>query len=208
MLSVMSRGSKSTTHVVAGKLQREALGSPLRIEIIGFFEYGGMLSVRDIAERLGRPVASMYFHVHKLVRAGLLVEGPKRGTGPAAEVLYRAVADRIALQVNPRSPASVDAVVRSVRALLRQAGREFESACRSSSHWAAESGQDAAGRRQRAWLTAEDAAEARRRLDGVERFLASRSRKSGGSEHTWTSLLIPVATSRRSVGKKKNGEKK
>ena len=178
------------------------------MEIIGLFEYGRALSVRDMADRLGRPVASMYFHVHKLVGAGLLVEENMRGTGPAAEVLYRTVADRIALLVNPRSPASVDAVVKSVRALLRQVGREFENACRTASHFATMPGQDAAARRQRVWLTQEDAAKARRLLDGVERFLACRSRQSGGTEHTWTSLLLPVAGPRRPAGRSGHVEKK
>ncbi len=204
----MSRGSRSTTHVVRGQRQRAALASPLRMEIIGLFEYGRALSVRDMADRLGRPVASLYFHVHKLVGAGLLVEGDQRGSGPAAEVLYRAVADRIALLVNPRSPDSVDAVVKSVRALLRQVGREFENACRSASHHATMPAQDAAARRQRVWLTPQDAAEARRMLDSVERFLVRKSRKSGGTEHTWTSLLLPVAAPRRPGGRNSHAEKK
>ncbi|MCG3130563.1 MAG: hypothetical protein FLDDKLPJ_01328 [Phycisphaerae bacterium] len=182
----------TSTHVVTDRAQREALASPLRLEIIGHFEHGRELSVGDVARRMGRPAASMYFHVHKLVGAGLLVEGAARGRGPATEALYRAVADRIALQLNPGSAASVEAASRTVRALLRQAGREFERACRSGTLPERMFPQATTGRRQRVRLSGVDAAEARRRLDAVERFLIRRNRKSGGIEHTWTSLFIPV----------------
>jgi DNA-binding transcriptional ArsR family regulator len=166
----MARGRQPTTHLVTGKHQRRALASPLRLEIIGYFEHGRELSVMEVAERLGRPAASLYFHVHKLVRAGLLVEGKIRGRGPSAEVVYRAVADRIALPVNDDAPGGRRAIVTMVRALLRQVGREFEAACRSP-YLLATIPPQGIGRRHRAWLTATDAAEARRRLEAIERFL-------------------------------------
>lgn len=197
----------TTTHLVSGRIQSAALASPLRMEIIGFFENRRELSVRDVAERLGRPVSSMYFHVKKLVQAGLLIQGSTRGTGSGAEVLYRAVADRIALQVNPRSASSVHATVLAMRALLRQVGREFETACRSPSHFAGQCEGDAIGRRQRVWLTRQDAEQVRERLDAVERFLITRNGKPGGVEYTWTSLLIPVAKPRRRAVKLRNQQK-
>jgi len=191
---------RPTTHVVSSPIQREALASPLRLEIVSFFEHGRELSVRDVAARLDRPIASLYFHVHKLVRSGLLVESSSRGRGPAQEMLYRAVADRIALPVDPRSTDAFNAAVKSVRALLRLVGREFESACRTPGVLSGQDGLQASGRRQRAWLNDKDADEVRKRLDALERFIIRRSRKSGGAEYTWTSMFLPAVRPRRSRG--------
>ena len=199
---------RPTTHVASNEIQRKALASPLRLEIVSFFEHGRELSVRDVANRLGRPVASLYFHVHKLVRSGLLVESATRGSGPAAEVLYRAIAERIALPVHSSSPAAMDAVVKAIRALLRQVSREFETVCRTPDLIARQGGAQAVGRRQRVWLTNEDAAEVRKRLDAVERFLMQRSGAPGGTEYTWTSMFLPVIRRRQPGGQLKGKGKK
>ncbi len=199
---------KMTTHIVTSRAQRNTLASPLRLEIIGFFEHGGQLTVRDVAEKLKRPIASMYFHIHKLVKAGLLVEVSTRGNGRSAEIVYGAIADRIAIQLNPRSPTSVNAAVTAVRSALRQVSREFEAAVCSSALKDSLKEDDVAVRRQRVWLTAEDAVEARKRLDAIERFLMRKSCLAMGDEYTWTSLLIPVASTRRSATCNKKGSKK
>ena len=184
----MRRPRRPTTHMVKDRTQLRALASPLRLEIVGLFESGHELSVSEIAARLGRPVASMYFHVRKLERVRLLVESGSRGQGRAAEAVYRTIADRIAVPLDPRRPVSVATAVKTLRSILRQAGREFEALA----HTGAVSHGLVVGRRQRVWLSEADAAEARRRLDAFEAFLVSASKQSAGSEHVWTSLLVPL----------------
>lgn len=65
--------------------QREALSSPLRLEIFGLFTDGRPLTVAQMARLMGRSPSSLYHHVGILVEAGLLrEEGVKPGAGRAA----------------------------------------------------------------------------------------------------------------------------
>src|SRR5262245_16376777 len=199
---------RRTTHVVRDQTQLQALASPLRLEIVSLYDAGEDLSVNEIAASLGRPVASMYFHVRKLERARLLDETGTRGQGRAAEVVYRTIADRIHVPLDPRRPVSVAAAVKTLRSILRQAAREFDAAAHSGALLRRRASGGVAGRRQRVWLTNADAAEARRRLDAFEAFLVRASKQSVGSEHVWTSLLMPLAEARSATVPGKSGAKR
>ena len=52
----------------ATREQREALTSPLRLEILGQFTGPKPLAVRDLAQRMGRTPHSIYYHVHLMTQ--------------------------------------------------------------------------------------------------------------------------------------------
>ena len=188
-----------TTHLVTRRDQLDALISPVRLEIVDCFEAGEALSVRQVAELMGRPPASLHFHVKKLADVGLLRESGTRGQGPRTEKLYRLIAPRIAVAMRPRSRASVEAAVRGASTILRLAAREFASAAESG-HWGTAS--MVCGGRRRLWLSDTALRELARRMESLDRYLATQSKKREGRQYSWTSLLVPLGA-RDGKGKKK-----
>lgn len=107
--------------------QRDALSSPLRLEIFGHFAPASPLSVRDLAQRMGRSSSSLYYHLHQLVEVGLLREAGERPRGTRTETLYERVGS--ALRLEPDGSAETrDAILRAMVAAFRMAERDMEAA--------------------------------------------------------------------------------
>ncbi len=187
--------TRTGTHIATPE-QRAVLTSPLRLEIMGWFGQGQQLSVRELAHCLDRPAASLYFHLRKLVDVELLRVVSRRPTSSRQAAVYSAVAERIAITVDPESKSSAHAAVRTVSALLRQADREFKAALEGGDFEGCGPGETQGGRRQRAWLSEAAVAEVSRRLQSVESYMTRQSRKKEGREYAWTSLLVPLAKRR------------
>jgi Helix-turn-helix domain len=110
--------------------QRDALTSPLRLEILGQFTGPTPLSVRDLAERMGRTPHSIYYHVHLMARVGLLREvGQREGSG-RSEALYQPARDTVALHA--ADPGAGLAIRRTMAAAFRMAERDLEAALESA----------------------------------------------------------------------------
>jgi hypothetical protein len=110
--------------------QRAALTSPLRLEILGQFTGPRPLSVRDLAERMGRTPHSIYYHVHLLTRIGLLRKVGRQEGGGRAEALYQPARGRIALDA--ADPGAGLAIRRTMGAAFRMAERDLEAALASA----------------------------------------------------------------------------
>jgi hypothetical protein len=114
----------------ATREQREALASPLRLEILGQFTGPAPLSVRNLAERMGRTPHSIYYHVHLLARVGLLREvGPRPGGAGRSETLYQPVRETITLGAEP---GAEDTMRRTMAAAFRMALRDLDTALESA----------------------------------------------------------------------------
>src|SRR5215207_4760376 len=87
-----------------------ALTSPVRIELIGALQTHGPASVRELAERMGRPAAGLYHHVRTLERAGVLAEAERRKLGRREEAVYTLTARRVGGGLGPSSPAGREGV--------------------------------------------------------------------------------------------------
>jgi hypothetical protein len=111
--------------------QRDALTSPLRLEILGQFTGPAPLSVRDLAERMGRTPHSIYYHVHLMARVGLLREvGQRREGGGRGEALYQPARERFGLDA--ADPEAGLAIRRTMGAAFRMAERDLEAALESA----------------------------------------------------------------------------
>ena len=120
---------RPTRHRVSRE-QREALTSPLRLEILGQFTEPTPLSVRDLAERMGRTPHSIYYHVHLMARVGLLRKVGRREGEGRSEALYQLVRGRVALDA--ADPGAGLAIRRTMGAAFRMAERDLEAALESA----------------------------------------------------------------------------
>lgn len=111
----------------ASPAQRDALTSPIRLEILGLFTAPGPLSVRQLAERMGRSPSSVHYHVNLMVEVGLLREAGSRSRGTRSETLYEPVRRTVRFRGTPH-PGEADATLRTMAAAFRMAERDLEAA--------------------------------------------------------------------------------
>jgi len=111
-----------------------ALASPVRQELFDTFEaLGGVATIAELAEQLGRPADGLYYHVEVLRRAGVIAAAPLgRSRAGRAERRYRIPGGRPGRQVGllyqPRDPRNASAVRSVVGGMLRIARRDFDRA--------------------------------------------------------------------------------
>jgi hypothetical protein len=109
------------------------LASPVRQELFDTLEaLGGLATIAELAEQLGRPADGLYYHVELLRRAGLFVPAAiGRSRAGRSERRYRTPARGgrlIGLGYRVRDPRNVAAVRSVVGGMLRIARRDFDRA--------------------------------------------------------------------------------
>ncbi|MEZ4416940.1 MAG: winged helix-turn-helix domain-containing protein [Gemmatimonadota bacterium] len=103
------------------------LASPARIELVSALGEGPA-SARELADRLGRSVQSLYYHLAQLEKAGLVRVAEERGEGRERERVFAVVPERLAVPARATAPSEVEAAGRAIRAMLRLTGRETSEA--------------------------------------------------------------------------------
>jgi len=117
----------SSTYVIQDRRQLVALASSARQEIVDVLPRLGAASVAEIADALGRPADGLYYHLRGLQRVGLVVEAGARRVRGRSEVLYRTIAQTLALRQEPRSIQSSRATGKIVASMLRLGIRDYRA---------------------------------------------------------------------------------
>jgi predicted transcriptional regulator len=170
-----------------------AIRTPLRQEILRSIVGLGPVSVRELAGVLDRQPASLYYHVHALEQAGLIVRDGQHHLGGRAENTYTAVADRILVDRTARSPSFARALVDLHRAALSQADREIENAVRREQLGETPEGEGVVLLRLTASLSKRDAREARQRLHELAQFLGEKNSTEGKETLSLTAALVSLS---------------
>jgi len=175
-----------------------ALASPVRIEIVGVFQSYGALAIRELAEKLSRPMDGLYHHVRLLQKVGIVRVARTRRVGKRDESVYELTAERFGHQASPQTAAMKRTIVETATAALRLAGREFERAIllheRSNElNRPAESKLS----RQKSWLTEADLTKLHRMLNKIESFLQKRLHRKEGQPFALTTVLVPLLKRKR-----------
>lgn len=175
----------------------EALVSPARQEVVDALQAFGPCSIAALAESLGRAPDSLYYHVRKLKRVGLVVQRGSRGAGVRAEVLYD-VPGRLALDFEPATPRERKSLVKLVGAILRMAERDLRAALDAGrAIYRRTSRRNAWGARMKGWISREELAEVREHLEAVVRILSDGRKRPRAGLHAVTFVLAPLAPSAR-----------
>ncbi|QDU83840.1 hypothetical protein Pla163_09410 [Planctomycetes bacterium Pla163] len=103
--------------------QVRALASPLRQRFVDVLTSEGPCSVRDVAERLGKPPATLYYHLRLLEDAGIVRTVGERATGKRPEMLYEAISTRFRVDNASGDRAWQNELERYVRVHLRDVER-------------------------------------------------------------------------------------
>jgi len=182
--------------LVSDEAQVRALASPVRQALVHRLRRGGPASVRELAEALGRPAAPLYFHVDKLLAAGLLVELERRPTGRRPEAVYGLVAERLRITRDRKDESWWRAVDGLIRSHLRALERRLAAALRSEELPPGGTGHGAARAHfcaSRVRLGTADRRELTRRLEDLAAFLdeATARAEPGDPALDWVVGLAP-----------------
>jgi predicted ArsR family transcriptional regulator len=120
--------TRPRSHKISDPSMLLAISSPVRAQIIGIMENRDEYSVKEIAEYLSMPAESVYYHVHQLVKAGLLVRRGKRSRTTRSEAVYQLLARSICVDWNNKSPEFLDALRKASRAAHRLSERMVDEA--------------------------------------------------------------------------------
>jgi len=177
--------------------QREALVSPARIEIVESLLHSGPRTVAQIGEALDRAADSLYYHLNKLVKVGLLRESLADSKEGQGEAIFEATSRSFRSVCDPADSASVDLERRGLGALLRHAERTYGRALDDPKIRTSGKRRDLEARSARAHLNAKARAELNRRLDGLFEFL--RRQSDPGSGRATSVTLVSCPSVRRST---------
>jgi DNA-binding transcriptional ArsR family regulator len=181
--------------------QIDAVGSPLRQEILEHLSHTGPAAVADLARLMGRRPTVLHYHVNLLRGAGLIQVAARRRSGRRTEALYRLAARRFAVLGRAGADPSDEGVASTLGATLRLAQRDAIRAIRVAQVAGDGPGRNLHMRRHRAPLTAASLREVNRLLDRLERIFVAdvKSRIRRGSADpdrqivALTLLLSPAA---------------
>ncbi len=127
----MPRRSLKRPLVVSQPSQLKALASPTAFRIVSAFERLGSASVAELADALGEPAESLYYHVKRLTRVGILTQAGVKPTEGRSSAVYEFPGRELVLDHRNRSPPFVREMERVAGALLRMAQRGWIRALRS-----------------------------------------------------------------------------
>jgi predicted transcriptional regulator len=179
--------------------QFKALTSPVRGEILDIVNLMGPLSITEVAAYTGRPIDSLYYHVRRLVKVGLLVNVAKRKAKRQMEATYDLPGRPMFLQYVPSQLKHVENVIKSIGTMLRVTERNFRNAFEKDLV-------RVSGRRRNVdhvlvlgWYTEEEIQEIRLQIrEIIKKFHSSaRHRKKTSELFALTTILTPLEVKRR-----------
>jgi hypothetical protein len=188
------RRAQFASGLIADAAAITVLASPVRQELVDTIEsLGGIATIAELAEQLGRPADGLYYHVEILRRAGLLVPASHgRSRAGRSERRFRTpttAGKKLGLVYRPRDPRNAAAVRGVVGGMLRIARRDFDRALHGETVvagpqrelWAA---------RGTGWVSDAELAEINRLLNQINDHLR---RPRGGPRQRLISLCYVLA---------------
>jgi len=169
--------------------QLQALASPLRQELFDVLESAGPCSIAELAQRLARAPDSLYFHVRRLLKVGLLVEHERRQEGRHAFVVVDVAARPMRIDRSKARDKDMQAVVSGI---LRLAARDFRRGLRHAGSQAQGPARNHASARVRGWVDAPRLARANELLEELGQLLRSGRPGPGCEPVALAWVLAPV----------------
>jgi DNA-binding transcriptional ArsR family regulator len=168
--------------------QLEALKSPARMEILSAVDGLGDCTAAELASALGRTQSSLYFHLGKLAKVGLLLR--KEGERGA---IFRTPPGSLELGYDPHDARHLSSMLEGAAAILRAAERALRSALESGAARVRGSRRDTTLQSQRAFLGADELRAVNEHVNEIERIFDQAKGARAGRLVSFTACLAPVA---------------
>ena len=181
---------------ISDRRQLEALASPARQEIIDALQALGPATVAEIAAELNRAPDSLYYHLRRLKKVGLVLAADPREDGIRPEMVYDLPGRPMRIEYGT-TPAVRRAIGRTVSGVLRLADRDFQAALEQARR--AERGPHdlLTGGRLKAWLTDEKIDRLQELLAEIDDLMDTATKTPDSRLVALTRVLVPLDPHRR-----------
>ena len=183
---------KEREFLVSTVEQMEALASPVRHQIHLAMEMLGACSVNELAERMGRVPETLYYHVRRLEKVGILKQVGRRAGGGREEAIYELGAKRVRVDPKQTSPRFLKAMAKGCGSLLRFAQKSFERALEARAERRFVPKRSLRIEQVAVRLSVRNLAELNKRLDSLQEFLAVTDEPDGKQMYVITLATAPL----------------
>jgi len=183
--------STEETYWIDDPGQLGLLTSAARQAIFDGFQALGACSVADLARELGVPADALYYHVRKMVKAGLLVEQGTRGTARRDEAVYALASPNMRVRYDASDPENVRLLGKAVSAMLQTTQRDFRDGFTPARAVVDGDGRNLWAARLTAWLTEEELGEVNALLERLRDLLRTPRRPGPRQLYAVTWVLAP-----------------
>jgi hypothetical protein len=171
--------------------QLDCLSSAARIQIFAAFRLLGPSPIARVAAMLGRPADSLYHHVRKMLRAGLLVETGSERVAKRDAALYDVVADYVFPKPRPWDEQYTSGLTGFRSAILKSTlGFSESSLLHPSTDMTINQVHHLA-----LWLDPEKARELLRKLTELEEWILANQDPHEGLPFIMLGALLPISSS-------------
>lgn len=169
--------------------QVEALSSPVRHQIHLALELLGPASAFELARHMGKQPESLYYHLRKLQKAGVVEETGERVRSGRAETIFGLRGGEVRIDRDANSKPFRASMAKGCRALLRYAERSFIRAVVSKTGGELRRRGSLRVEQSEVRLSSAELRELNRRLDEINDFVRTCSKAGRGKIHTLTFCL-------------------
>ncbi|MCZ6766064.1 MAG: helix-turn-helix domain-containing protein [bacterium] len=152
--------------------QMEALASPVRHQIHIAMEMLGRCSVNQLAERMGRVPETLYYHIRRLERVGIIEQVGSQFGSAREEAIYQLKAKRLRVDPSQSSTRFLQAMAKGCGSLLRFAQRSFEQALVRKAERRVIPRRSLRIEQVAVRLSSQNLAELNKQLDSIQKFLS------------------------------------
>jgi predicted transcriptional regulator len=188
---------RRSIHVIARTKDWATMMSPVRFEIVEAMRGIAPCSVVDVARALDRPADTLYPHLRKLARIGVVVEAGQRAGRTRPGKVYDLVADDFRPSFRGAGPAAtartIDRSVRSMAGIVTRASRKAADAGRFAYD---EDFKNVIGKLENAWLSPDELKHVQARLRSIKKYLDARKGRRTGALYLAAFFIVPVVRSR------------
>ena len=163
---------KEPVFLISTVAQMEALTSPVRHQIHLAMEMLGECSVNELAERMGRVPETLYYHIRRLEKAGIVEQVDHRIVTNREEAIYQLKAKSLKVDPTKSSPRFLKAMTKGCGSLLRFAQRSFVRALESGADRRSSPKRSIRIEQVTVRLSAGNLAQLNERLNSLQEFLA------------------------------------
>jgi DNA-binding transcriptional ArsR family regulator len=179
--------------------------APVRIELLETMRMVAPCSIAELAAALDRPADTLYRHIEKLRKIGVVVEAGVRRSGRRFEQVYDLAGDDFRPAFRDASPRITNKLfndaAQSIAKILSRTARDA-AAAEQIVFWPTE--RNASVKFEHAWLSPEDFDRLRGLLVGIKEFMDARKTRREGRLYLAAFAAVPVH--RRRAARVKSGK--
>ncbi|MFM2164119.1 MAG: hypothetical protein RL325_556 [Planctomycetota bacterium] len=184
-------------HHLANPKAWSVIVAPVRLEIVEAMRMVAPCSIAELAESLDRPADTLYRHIEKLKRAGVVVDAGTRRAGRRVEQVYDLVADdfRIGFKDITERAANkaYNETMQSIFKIASRTTRDSASACQLVGMGEE---RNVVGKIEHAWLTHAEFVALREILMRAKQFMDDRKGRREGRLYLAAFVAVPVTRKR------------